>query len=288
RFTAASPIISLAITDATAIGITDGTRSLRVGDRLWFVTNTGTQGTELWKLESTTFTTFDVLAGSSSSNPADLVDVNGALYFTATTGASGARELWRSIGGAAPTRPAGQPFVNPGELIKAGAFVAFSAQPSAGSADREVFSYNGTTFVQLSNIADSNNTSSSPSFLTFFGGRVFFAATDGFDGQTSVFGIEGRELYAATPGVANSATTPFANIGQPDLPPLIFPTPFGTFTLPGQVVGSNPAYLSVAGAALYFSATNGSAGPELWRTDGVDATAAHTGQVKDIVPGSAR
>ena len=88
RFTAASPIMSLAITDATAIGITDGTRSLRVGDRLWFVTNTGTQGTELWKLESTTFTTFDVLAGSSSSNPADLVDVNGALYFTAATGAS--------------------------------------------------------------------------------------------------------------------------------------------------------------------------------------------------------
>ena len=68
--------------------------------------------------------------------------------------------------------------MNPGELIKAGAFVAFSAQPSAGSADREVFSYNGTTFVQLSNIADSNNTSSSPSFLTFFGGRVFFEMKD--------------------------------------------------------------------------------------------------------------
>jgi ELWxxDGT repeat protein len=86
--------------------------------------------------------------------------------------------------------------------------------------------------------------------------------------------------------VANSATVPFANLGQPDVAPQTLITPFGKFTIAGSVVSSNPGSLEPAGTSMYFSASNGTSGVELWKTDGVDGTPAHTSQVKDIVAGS--
>ncbi|MEB3319731.1 MAG: ELWxxDGT repeat protein [Cyanobium sp.] len=47
--------------------------------------------------------------------------------------------------------------------------------------------------------------------------------------------------------------------------------------------GSYPSYLTVFGDTLFFRASDGSSGPELWKTDG---TAAGTVRVADIRPGS--
>jgi ELWxxDGT repeat protein len=287
RISAASPILSLEINGAEALGFTEGTDSTRSGDRVWFVAYDGTRGTELWKVEGDVMTPYDLAAGTSSSYPGNLLDVNGTLYFSAGTGTSGTGELWRSVNGSAPVKVAGQTFVNPRELIRAGDYLVFSAQPSAASTDREVFSYGPLSatpaFVKISGITDTNNTGgSSAANLTYFDGKVFFSAADGLDGETYHYNVEGRELYAATPGVTNSAVSPFANIGQPDTWPYLVPI-FGAYIFnPGSVVSSSPSDLEALGSALYFTATNGSSGREVWKTDGVSSPA----MVKDIVSGS--
>ena len=89
KISAGSPILSLAIHDAGSLGFSEGKSSVRSGDRLWFVTYDYSIGSELVKLEwstdgtTPTFTTFDLVAGASGSNPSSLLDVNGTLYFTA-------------------------------------------------------------------------------------------------------------------------------------------------------------------------------------------------------------
>jgi ELWxxDGT repeat protein len=67
-------------------------------------------GRELWETDGTSAGTVmvgDLLPGSLSSMnyAAPLVNVNGALYFTASTGPLGGNELWRSDGTLAGTAP---------------------------------------------------------------------------------------------------------------------------------------------------------------------------------------
>ena len=57
---------------------------------------------ELWKSDGTAEGTMLVKAGYAASNPAQLVDVNGTLFFAADDGVKG-NELWKSDGTAAGT-----------------------------------------------------------------------------------------------------------------------------------------------------------------------------------------
>ena len=85
-----------------------------VGNTLYFSGNDGVTGSELWRSDGTTEGTQLVIdlypevrqGGSpfnSGSNPKNLTDVNGTLYFTANDGVSG-EELWTSDGTAEGTR----------------------------------------------------------------------------------------------------------------------------------------------------------------------------------------
>ena len=82
-----------------------------VGDTLFFAADDGVNGTELWQSDGTVSGTVlvkDIYSGSSydydtysyapnSSNPQDLKDVGGVLFFIADDGTHG-EELWRSDG----------------------------------------------------------------------------------------------------------------------------------------------------------------------------------------------
>jgi len=92
----------------------NGTNPANVNGTLFFATNDGTHGTELWKSDGTAAGTAmvkDIFPGgyysqtylqyiANSSNPANLTNVNGTLFFTAT-GVDGT--LWQSDGTAAGT-----------------------------------------------------------------------------------------------------------------------------------------------------------------------------------------
>src|SRR5439155_16174692 len=65
----------------------------------------GSGNVELWKSDGTAAGTVmvkDIFAGTQSSSPSNLVNVNGTLYFTANNGTNGI-ELWKSDGTTAGT-----------------------------------------------------------------------------------------------------------------------------------------------------------------------------------------
>jgi hypothetical protein len=164
--------------------------------------------------------------------------------------------------------PVPGPFTNVAGLIDAGGTLAFVALPNFLS-DRQVFTYNGTAFTQLTNVSPTDATDFSPSELTYFNNRIYFAARDHADGsyESPQIPFVGRELWSVPLG--GGPTTVAANIGGPDEAPhtifFEFP-PFGSIPIgtdPGNVVSSTPVNLEASGNELFFSAF-GSNGRELY------------------------
>jgi ELWxxDGT repeat protein len=108
-------------------------------------------------------------------------------------------------------------------------------------------------------VADINpgNLDSNPAGLIYANGAVFFSATDG-NGS----GSHGTELWKSDGTAPGTGMISDINPGQQD---------------------SNPAGLTAAGGAVYFSADDGSHGDELWKTDG---SGLGTLMVRDINPGA--
>ena len=183
------------------------------------------------------------------------------------------------------TQPTGQTFTSPSNLINAGGRLAFTALPSGD--DAQVYSYSGSSFTKLSNIVPSD-TSSSPSNLAYFNGKVYFAARDHLDGSyTSGSGYAGRELWVADPLGATNNAIRAANLAGPDTNPTTIYLNLGGIlipwgTNPGTVYSSTPTSLTSAGGALFFSAENSSVGRELWRT----TSGGSTGLVANLASGS--
>jgi ELWxxDGT repeat protein len=89
---------------ADAAGVSSFPEHLtNVGGVLYFAADDGIRGVELWRSDGTAAGTRLVKnintgdAGAADSDPADLVDVNGTLYFSARD-SSGGNELWKSNG----------------------------------------------------------------------------------------------------------------------------------------------------------------------------------------------
>ena len=225
-----------------------------IGGTVFFQGDDGTNGRELWKSDGTengTVLVKDIYTGSSgggyprSSDPAYLVNVNGVLYFSATT-AAGA-ELWRSDGTAAGTvqvkdvRP-GTGGSRPAGFTAAGGKVFFSADD--GTHGEELWRTDGTTagtvLVQdldpttYDYYGDPIPNGSEPGGLTAVGGRLVFAATSS----------TGRELWSSNGTTAGTRVVD-VNAGPE---------------------GSDPSYLTVApGGTLLFSAFDDAHGRELFR-----------------------
>lgn len=218
-----------------------------VSGTTYFVANDGINGAELWRIPSggTAHLVEDsipdggIRAGAVGANISQLTNVNGVLYFTADDGAHG-HELWRINGSGTAVMVEG---AVAGEGIR--------------SLPEQVYSFGpGGYDVPYSGYYINQPGGSLPENLTNVNGTLYFSADDG---------LSGRELWKInTAGVAVLIEDSIAGDGINPVAETRYPVhPIGS---PQPVPGSsNPQELTVAGSTLFFRASNGTNGAELWR-----------------------
>ena len=232
-----------------------------VNGTLYFRADDGTNGTELWRINASgvaeivedTETGGGINPGSEDSYLEFFANVNGTLYFSADDGTNG-QELWRinTTSGLA-------------EMVEDGA-MGGGINPTSSSYPRALANVNGrlyfqandgTNGIELWRINDSGvaemvedavlgggispSSGSYPRDLTDVNGVVYFAANDGTNGQ---------ELWRInkTSGLAEMVEDGVADGG-------IRPNSAGSF----------PQNLTNVNGTLYFIASDGTNGSELWR-----------------------
>ncbi|QGJ71362.1 Hypothetical protein PBC10988_30670 [Planctomycetales bacterium 10988] len=163
-------------------------------------------GAELWKSNGTTEGTElvkDILDSGtpySGSGPAQLTNINGTLYFSATATGYG-RELWKSNGSYDGTvlvrdiNSSGDS--NPEQLVNVDGTLFFVAND--GSTGKELWVSGGVLFsTQLIEDIRTGSMGSYPAEIASADGTIYFTANDG---------TNGRELWSLDPP-ANLSTTP--------------------------------------------------------------------------------
>ncbi|WP_075164070.1 Ig-like domain-containing protein [Microscilla marina] len=187
------------------------------------------------------------------SNPENLTNINGKLFFTADADFDGGgtavnRELWVSDGTEAGTymvkdiHPTGSS--HPSNLIMKDGFCYFFANDGTSTS---LWFSNGTPAGTQKVQFPAGTTVDPTAGLTLAGNQLFFAATDA---------TRGTELWYSNGSVANPIDIyPGAN-------------------------SSNPQNFTQVGGDCYFTAVGEGKGVELWRSNGTSASL-----VKDIQPG---
>ena len=243
-----------------------------VGDALFFRATEPSTGSELWRSTGTTASLVkDINPGPAGGGPTMLFNLNGVLLFGASEPTAG-RELYRSDGTADGTfllrdinpGPAsgltGLTFTSPPETsaVVSGGLLYFKAND--GVSGYELWASDGmpagTALVKDINPGPAGSVDEF--FLpgmTDVNGTLFFRANDGTNGV---------ELWKSNGTAATTVLVKDINPGPA--------SGFSVFEQPMVNVGG----------LLYFRADNGSAGIELWKSDG---TAAGTVLVTDIFPG---
>ncbi|MFL6134379.1 MAG: ELWxxDGT repeat protein [Nocardioidaceae bacterium] len=202
-------------------------------------------------------------AHTPASNPQNLANVRGKLFFTADDGVHGT-ELWKSNGTKAGTvlvkdiKTAGAQYeeYGPESLTAVGGRLFFTADD--GVHGNELWTSDGTKAgTVLVKDIDPRGRHSHPSNLTDVGGRLFFTADDG---------VHGNELWT-------SDGTKAGTVLVRDIKPRSAPD--------DEYGPDGPNWLTDVGGKLFFTADDGVHGSELWTSDG---TKAGTVLVKDIDP----
>jgi ELWxxDGT repeat protein len=257
-------------TDGTAAGtaeVAPGVYSpfglTALGGLIVFGAFEGTHGTEIWATDGTSGGTRllrDLWSGSSSSDPRDLTAVGGQVFFHAADGVHGA-ELWATDGTPAGTRLVKELVPGPDDGFPATtlgySFTALGGRLLFYTPDRSLFwTSDGTdagtqpiftSWPYLDLYSLSNNASVAA-------GRLFFL------GQLN------REVWVTDGTVAGSyrvRTLPLATSSMP---------------VSDGYLGWSRSFADVGGK-LFFQATDGASGYELWQSDG---TPAGTSLVKDL------
>jgi len=307
---AGTVIVKVLNSDSEFSLITGGNSNFTVlNNALYFLSNDGVHGQELWKSDGTEAGTvmvkdicFDLNLGS---DPFFFTLLNNTLYFQASDGIHGT-ELWKSDGTEAGTVMIKD--INPdsrdynggyGSLIFIGNTVYFTVDD--GTNGTELWKSDGTgagTVMVKDILVGPDN--SNPQYLTVVGDTLYFQANDGVHGQelwksdgTEAGTVMVKDVYSG----ANSNIENLTAVGNI----LYFKgddgvhgqelwksdgTEAGTVMVKDILVGpdnSNPQYLTAVNNTLYFNATNGTNGYELWKSDGTEAG---TVMVKDIWSGS--
>lgn len=272
-----------------------------------------TNGWELWVSDGTSVGTKlvrNIASGAYASNPENLIDINGILFFTAepfssTGAATTGRELYKSDGTSAGTVLVKDLWTgtgnssDPQNLTNVNGTLFFTAVDGTGG--RELWRSDGTSAgtIRLRDIYAGLNGSDALN-LTAFNNELYFFANDGVNGYQL---WKSNGTSAGTIRVSNTIFNfdYWSNYN------------FNLFNLNGTLYFSNqgasttelwksdgtsagtikvadlPSYYSLisdftnVGGTLYFSVGDDPSGKELWKSNG---TAAGTVQVKDIIPGS--
>ncbi|MDX1929136.1 MAG: hypothetical protein SFV81_21590, partial [Pirellulaceae bacterium] len=290
----------------------------QAGGFLFFQADDGLTGRELWKSDGTSEGTVlvkDIYPGSSGGEPSSITEVNGGVYFSANSPAGGI-ELWASDGTASGTALVRDINTNfslnnghsfPRELTNLNGTLLFTAFDStfgyelwksdgttngtllvkniaagtANSSATELAEVNGTLFFSANDptrgpeLWKTNGTSagtvlvkeiapsrvgSTPRNLTNLNGTLLFQATD--------FSSSGRELWKSDGSSAGTVRVKDISPGPAS-----------------AIDGASSTAMIVIGNSVFFTATDGVNGYELWKSDGTEAG---TVLVKDIAIGAGR
>ena len=254
----------------TLYGSSDGSEPVEfctIGAVTYFSADDGTyggHGRELWKTDGTSSGTelvADIYVGSDSSDPQNLTEVNGNLYFSADDGANG-RELWVYDGSSLTLvniNTTGDS--NPAYFCAFNSEIYFAAEGDTGDG-RELWKYNGATGTLAGDIHPTAG--SDPTELIVMGSSLYFAANNG---------VDGRQVCRHE---TNGTTTMIKNVSGM----------VGYTTNPDEL-SAIPKELTVVGNLLYYTAEffneTVSSGDflrrELYVTDGTDGG---TARISDI------
>ncbi len=239
---------SISRTDCPDPGMSDPScdnpfdRVAAIGETLFFVAETETSGSEVWKTDGSELGTAlvkDIVSGAGGSNPNYLTSLGDTVLFTASQFLD--NELWRTDGTEAGTfrvkniNEAGSS--EPRDFLTVGSVAFFSAYHS--DSGRELWRSDGTeegTYLVKDMLPGTD--SSSPSHLASYQGSLVFSAAYDVESENEPWISDGTE--AGTMLLLD-----------------IHPTS-----------GSSPhSFVELAGE-LYFRASEPVSGAELWKTDG--------------------
>lgn len=235
----------------------------------FFAATNATTGTELYVTDGTpagTLLVKDINPGVAGSSPdIHTALVNGFLYFTAETATTG-RELWRTDGTAIGTTlvkdivagPGGSNYPGKYYLYSLGTTMLFMARTLANGV--ELWKSDGTDAgtILLKDINTGSDSSGINLFYSYNNNIVLFNANNG---------VNGTELWKSDGTTAGTVLVKDIN-----------PGPASSVSFFGLGLANS----TIFNGYVYFTASDGVSGQELWRTDG---TAANTTLVKDIETG---
>jgi ELWxxDGT repeat protein len=311
----ATSVPTFTLVDSIAPGADDSyamaiNQSVALGDYLYFVADTSTSGSELWRSNGTTTQLVkDINPGTPDSYPSNFAVLGDYLYFQANDGTHGV-ELWRTNGSEAGTTLVEDIFPgisasDPLALTVFRDYIYFQADD--GVFGKELWRSNGTTTELAKDIAVGDSSASGYPYNFYVmeyasGDLLFFNASDGTTGNEPwvTDGTEaGTHLVKDIFGGSDSNPSEFKGLngyvyfraddgihGSTELM-RTDGTEAGTTLVkdifPGTGAG-NPSGFTQLGDYLYFQADDGTGnGVELHRTDGTEAG---TTLVKDIQPGA--
>jgi ELWxxDGT repeat protein len=217
-------------------------------------------GKELWRSDGTAGGTFrikDIRPGSTGSDPHNLTDMYGTLYFVTNNGTNGT-ELWKTNGTAAGTVLVKD--INPGVapsdpmyLCNMNGILMFGA--TNGTSGRELWKSDGTASGTVAVLAGvSRDANADPQIITSnLNGWVFYTAWQS---------TTGRELWKSNGTVEGTVRVKDIKRGN---------------------VNSNITNIVFGGTHMYFNADDGVNGQALWKTTGHPAG---TAMVKDLAEGT--
>lgn len=225
-------------TDAGTVLVKDlGTganlQNLRAVDGTLVFTANDANGVELWSSGGTDATTnraTDLNPGAGSSNPNNLVVLNGSLYFFAQDATNGAYKLYQRTAAGVTTAIATLPNTGlaPAQLTVVGNRLFFVVDTgTAGSPSLQLFSSDGTSAALVRDVNAAGNDAIAS--LTNVNGTLFFVANDG----------TGFKVFRSDGTAAGTVAAS------------------GNFT-------TAPSNLATANGRLYFAATDATNGTELW------------------------